>query len=220
MKTCRVKNGLTLVEILVVVAIMAILVSAVITVAVRTQQQAEEQVTANTIAILSAALKEFGEYDYKFKGDDYIDHKFPPDCDGSDLKGFEQTLQEALGVPVDSVMVTGNGINNEDYFGSESMYFFLNRVPQSRKILDKIDASLLTIKDVDGVNLTLEIDYGSGVKQYPLVRITDAWGTTLRYEYDEYDTANSEYIKRTFPLITSAGPDRNFDTENDNITNR
>ena len=214
MKTCGVKNGLTLVEILVVVAIMAILVSAVITVAVRTHQQADEQVTASTIEILSAALKEFGEYDYEFKGDDYIEHKFPPDC--NDLSwSFEEILQDALGA-VSIPAVTSGDNTNSVYYGSESMYFFLNRVPQSRKILEQIDASLLTIKDVDGVNLTLNIDG----KEYPLVRATDAWGKTLRYEYDFYDTADNEYIKRTFPLITSAGPDGKFETENDNITNR
>ena len=97
------------------------------------------------------------------------------------------------------------------------MYFFLSRVPESRKTLDKIDKSLITRKGSDGSDMTIFIDN----KEYPLLRIIDPWGTTLRYDYYEETGLYAERMesKKTFPVITSAGPDKEFGSADD-ITNR
>ncbi len=80
---------------------------------------------------------------------------------------------------------------------SEALYFKLRSIPDSRRILEKIDNSL--IKDED--------DYG--IVDTP--EIYDPWGTALDYQY---------VVGDSFPKLISAGPDRDFDKADDNITNR
>ena len=63
MKTCKYKTGFTLVELLIVVAIIAILVSMVIAVASRIENKARQQLTESSLAILNAALGQFGGID-------------------------------------------------------------------------------------------------------------------------------------------------------------
>ena len=85
--------------------------------------------------------------------------------------------------------------NNPDmYIRCEKLYTELHNVPGSREVLEKISEKV--IKD-DGVTL--------GV-----YRIYDPWGTVLDYTYISGDN---------FPKLTSAGPDKTFDTDDD-ITNR
>jgi hypothetical protein len=108
--------------------------------------------------------------------------------------------------------------------GCMVMYLFLSMVPDCAVILNRIDSSLITDQDYLGqrMNILLRRQY------YPLKRIVDPWGRTLRYDYyDEWSTVFwdvvkqekvKEKTKRTFPVITSAGPDGKFDTKDD-ITN-
>ena len=60
----------------------------------------------------------------------------------------------------------------------------------------------------------------------PFTRIIDPWGTTLRYDYyPEYASIilaqwliikyYRDSAKRTFPVITSAGADKQFETADD-----
>ena len=128
------------------------------------------------------------------------------------------------------VSISG-GIHDPNYSGSEVLYFFLNRVPASRQTLDKIDESLITNLSFDKRPMEIQIDFLSGPKIFPLLRIIDPWGTTLHYVYypDWADYKGPGGLagyfgyagksKRTFPEITSAGPDRIFGT-GDDITNR
>jgi len=83
---------------------------------------------------------------------------------------------------------------------SEILYTELYRIPDSRKLLEKISSSM--IRDTDGDNAW---------------EICDSWKTPLNYIYVN-DPANNNVMN--FPLITSAGPDRNFETLADNITNK
>ena len=48
---------------------------------------------------------------------------------------------------------------------------------------------------------------------YSLLRIIDPWGETLRYDY--YDDYTEPDEARNFPVITSAGPDGVFGTDDD-----
>ena len=71
--------------------------------------------------------------------------------------------------------------------------------------LDKIDTSLIT-------HITITVD----LQNYSLFRIIDPWGKTLRYDYyDETQTPPDPDTRRNFPLITSAGPDGRFETDDD-----
>ena len=66
MKNCKHKHGVTLIEILIVLAVMAILASMVIGIAARIDNQAKEQLTEGTFALLESALQEYHEYTGEF----------------------------------------------------------------------------------------------------------------------------------------------------------
>lgn len=216
MKSCKHKTGVTLVEILVVVAIIAILVTMVIGIAARIDTQGKERLTKNTFALLDAALGEFGDYGYSYSDSNYADFKFPLDCNSFSQSELENELQTALGLGAGGVAITG-GTHDVNYSGSEALYFFLSRVPESRKTLDKIDKSLITSKDKNKQDMTITIDS----KGYLLLRIIDPWRETLRYSYYENDKegpSSSEPGRsspRTFPVIISAGPDKEFGSADD-----
>jgi len=77
---------------------------------------------------------------------------------------------------------------------SETLYNGLNSIPSSRKVLEQIDSSL--IADKGGT---------------PGPEIYDPWGTVLDYRYAVGDN---------FPELISAGPDRSFSSDADNISSR
>jgi prepilin-type N-terminal cleavage/methylation domain-containing protein len=219
MKRRQNKTGVTLVEILVVVAIIAILVTMVIGIAARIDTQGKERLTENTIALLTAALGQFGDYGYSYSDSNYADFKFPLDCNNFPQNDLEGALKDALGTTT-TPAITPVGAHEPNYSGSEALYFFLSRVPDCRETLGKIDKSLITNKGSNGADMTITIDS----KGYPLLRIIDPWGKTLRYSY--YDNgkegSTSEPPRnspRAFPVIISAGPDKEFGSADD-IANR
>ena len=201
MKGYKHKIGATLVEILIVVAIIAILATMVVGIATRISNQSKEQLTKNTFALLNAALGQFRDYKYN---------------------GLGQALGTALGLAPGSISID-LPVHDPNYSGSEALYFFLNRVPTSRQTLRKIDDSLITNLSANKQSMEIEIDFLGGLKKtFPLLRIIDPWGTTLHYDYyNEWDFnyARRNKGKRTFPEIISAGPDRIFGT-GDDITSR
>lgn len=223
MKIRQNKTGVTLVEILVVVVIIAILVTMVIGIASRIDTQGKEQLAESTIALLSAALGEFRDYGYTYSGA-YAGLKFPLDCNNFTQNQLQTGLETALGLAAGGVVISG-GTHDNKYSGCEAMYFFLNRVPESRKILDKIDKKIVTNIGLDGSPMIITIAPGPTEKLYMLYRVIDPWDRPLRYSY--YDNGNETPTGEplpasplTFPLITSAGPDGDFNTVADNITNK
>ena len=73
---------------------------------------------------------------------------------------------------------------------------------------------MITDKDAEGKRLKINVD-GT---VYPLLRIVDPWGKTLRYDY--YDESQNNFVrrersKRNFPLLISAGPDGIFGNTDD-----
>lgn len=226
MKGYKHKIGATLVEILIVVAVIAILATMVVGIATRINNQNKEKLTKSTFALLNAALGQFRDYGYNYNPitidpvvrDFFRSLDFPLDCNGLPL---EPALGTALGATGASIMPLGV-LHNPNYSGSEVLYFFLSRVPASRKTLEKIDDSLITNLDSNKQPMQIQIDFPSGPKFFPLLRIIDPWGTTLHYDYyDERDLnpIRRDKGKRNFPEITSAGPDRIFGT-GDDITSR
>ena len=213
MKSCRNKTGLTLIEMLIVIAVIAILAGMLIGIAGRIDNQGKERLMENTFGLLDAALWQFADYGYDYKDADFKGLDFPIDCNDFDGPKLVNELEKAL-----DATVTINCNHNQDFSGSGAMYFFLSRVPESRKTLDKIDKSLVTNEDTSRNSIIINID-GT---DYSLTRVIDPWGETLRYDYyDETETNldDRDKSKRNFPVITSAGPDRKFGTADD-ITNR
>jgi len=78
---------------------------------------------------------------------------------------------------------------------SEYLYRELDSIPSSRQVSEKISNSLIKNK--------------FGAADTP-PEIYDLWGTVLEYRYKSGDN---------FPLLISAGPDRNFGTADD-ISNK
>ncbi len=214
---CKAKIGVTLVEMLIVLAVITVLVSMVVGIAARIDNQGKERLTKSTLALVGAALGQFKGYGYQYKSQGYRDFEFPIDCNGLDRGELENELGKALNMP--SPPITGGDHNDPNFSGSEALYFFLREVPASREVLDKIDKSLITNEGSDKREMKIWI----GNKEYPLQRIIDPWGKTIRYSYyrnsREISNEPPEDERRNFPIITSAGPDRIFGTADD-ITNR
>jgi len=220
MRSCRYKASFTLVEMLIVVAIIVLLATMVVGIASRIDTQSKENLARSTIAILTAALEQFQDYGYTYPAP-YSEFVFPLDCNDFSQAELETTLGNALGAVV-SVSIS-SGTHKNEYSGSETLYFFLSRIPECRETLDKIDRSLITNVNDDGGEITISIDG----REYPFFRVVDLWrergattkiGKTLRYDYyDERDPdpVRREQSKRNFPVITSAGPDGIFDTADD-----
>ena len=163
MKNFGNKTGLTLMELLIVIAILTVLVSIVLMATGRNRTSAEEDLTESMLALLDSALQEY-----------------------EDFKGYFPT-QTDRDILTEEVLITH----------SEILYGELNSIPDSRRLLEKVDASM--IRDTDG-NSNMEI--------------CDRWGTPLNYIYNPNDPAFD-----VFPLIVSAGPDKTFGTADD-IKNR
>jgi len=222
MKNCKQKFGVTLVEILVVVVVIAILAGMVIGLARRIDNQGKEQLVKSTFEILNCALEQFADYGYRYKnntdsayvyapseGEFYIGLDFPLDCNDYPTAQLETTLAKTL-LGSGNVAIGPVGVHDPNFSGSEAMYLFLSKLPESRETLERIDRSLITNKDSYGNEM--KIDVGGNV--YPLLRVIDPWGKTLRYDYYDEFTLGPD-SKKTFPVITSAGPDRAFDTADD-----
>ena len=219
MRSYENKTGLTLVEMLIVVAIIVILTTMVIGIAGRIDNQSKEQLAKGTIVILTAALRQFHDYEYRYRDNPiytpaerqfYLGLDFPVDCNGFLVADLAIELGKVLDKPV-TIIATGHDPINS---GCEALYVFLSQVPECRKTLDKIDKSLITSEDSNKQPMNITI----GGKVYPLLRVVDPWDKTLRYDYYnewEIDPILRQRGKRTFPVITSAGPDRKFGTTDD-----
>jgi len=232
MKTHRLQNGLTLVEILVAVAIVAVLASIVLTTLTRIGSKSKEQLCEGTLDILNTALRQYRDYEWQLNLATTIDAnemefyrslKFPPDCNDFDIIGIQNTLDDMLDPQIATMITVTNAADHlDEYSGCEVMYFFLSRLPECREILEKMNETVLTNIDNTGNRMTINIDG----RQYGLIRVVDPWGRTLRYDYysNKKEDPGLRFNQRSqtirnFPQITSAGPDGIFDTSDD-ITNR
>jgi prepilin-type N-terminal cleavage/methylation domain-containing protein len=211
--------GFSLVEVLVVVSIIAILVAMIIRVAARFESQNSERLLRSAFSLLDAALGQFKDFGYSYDANSgYEGLEFPLDCNGFTKPELEQAFVQALGAG--SVLIIGDH-NDPNFSGSEAMYFFLNRVPQSRQTLGRIDPKMVTNKGADNKPIQVQIVAGNTMT-YPLMRVIDPWGRTLRYSYykNTLETDSNEPVwadkeTRNFPVLTSAGPDGIFGTADD-----
>lgn len=238
MATQRSQNGLTLVEIIIAVAIVAILAGLVFTTMTSIDTRAKEQLCEGTLETLNTALRQFRDfgYEYKTRTSAYVNElefyrslKFPPDCNDYTKAQVETEIKKLLH-PTSSIPVVISSEYNTNESGIAVMCFFLSQVPDCRETLAGIDAKLLKSDHDDEKYLTIKVDGTiiDPVREYPWLRVVDPWGTPLRYDYyDENEVltntpasyGRAKQTIRNFPLITSAGPDEEFGTDDD-ITNR
>ena len=200
--------GFTLVELLVVVAIVLIIVSGIVTVGGTVRTQAKIRNTESTIRMLESALTEYNNY--KKIG-------FPPSCG-------DKWFADLLLIIDPSGVLTGNagghdtvpssgwedwsllGVGDQDNLltarsSIEILYFMLDRVPDCQKYLSRIAEEFKT--NEDGDFLVVNNDAVS------LIEVNDAWQRPIRYE-----TLAGE----NFPELISAGPDGLFITADDIIS--
>ncbi len=164
MKTKKDKTGVTLVEMLVVLAIISILAGMVITIGTSIEDSTREKGVRDLFAMLEIALQEYREY----RGD------FP----------------------------SVGGLPDDANYRSERLYAALRSEPASRKVLQEMSGTLIDNRFVNP----------DPAAEGP--EIYDPWGTVLDYRY------NISGSGQHFPTLVSAGPDKNFNTREDNITNK
>jgi prepilin-type N-terminal cleavage/methylation domain-containing protein len=242
MKAFERQNGFTLIEALVVVAITVVLVGLVIGVAGRIDTQNKERLLGGIFAELNAALQEFADYEYRYKPINVINEgvefynslDYPLDCNEVNVGQLENEI--AIGLGTTNVRINPGWDNDPEdkdkdvYSGSAAMYFFLNQVPESRSVLNKINPEFLTNEDKYGNKMRIYIVIGSKQRAYPLICVLDPWGKPLRYDYymnrkdfnkiygnlplsDYYIFATEN--KNVFPVLSSAGPDGEWNTSDD-----
>ena len=225
------QSGFTLLEVIVVVAVIVVLTSIVVSVATRIDSQSKERLTEDTFGLLNAALEQYKDFGYQLKDnpayiaeerDFFLGLQFPIDCNGFTAAEIATTLESVLYLGAGDVNIPAG--HDPNYSGSEMLYFFLSKVPANKEILSRIGKKLITNIGLGGQAMNITIGIFPNDRTYPLYRFVDAWGTTLRYDYyyDEFPPfndiikiSNMKNSKRSFPLIISAGPDKVFDTADD-----
>ena len=158
MKAYKHKPGLTLVEMMVVIGIIAILATMVIGIASRIDNKAREQLCESTLVILSTAIQQFQDFDYEYPNEAYGDFKFPLDCN-------DFSKDDLTNVINDLYYVEGAGVfgffsdkkHDDDYSGCEMMHFFLSRIPACREALENAPAGA-TLNLFGGLSGGIEID--------------------------------------------------------------
>lgn len=182
---------MTLMEVITALAIILILISLLIGVGSYVQTRADIDLTKGTLEALCSALTQY--YD--------IYHEFPFKTDllDSDTDGY--WLDEFLGEYTVSQGTIPSEMNFET---SAALFYFLYKEPSSRAIVEALPNSLITNKDMGGVNIRINL-IASG-QTIDLPRYIDPWEMSIRYEY---------LSGTAFPVLTSAGPDKIFDTPDD-----
>jgi prepilin-type N-terminal cleavage/methylation domain-containing protein len=192
------KKAFTLIEVLVTLAIILILAGTMITAGKYLRVRAERQLTQSAIEVICTALQQY----YDQTG------SFPPVVDNAAAlktaifgSASPLTITVSRGthpVPDSNPMTEDTGTV---FWRSESLFYFLERIPQSKAILNGLSNQMLSNKDKTGIGLQVEIPTGGTT--YDWVRFVDTWGTSLNYTYTVGDV---------FPVLTSAGPDKIFKT--------
>ncbi|MCA8941574.1 MAG: type II secretion system protein [Planctomycetes bacterium] len=206
MRSQRPQSGFTLIEVMVVIAILSLLITALWPSISRALGASEETETQARMMELRAAIEEF-QREYGF---------YPSD----DFQNFGDEIE---------IKAKPDGVNS----GVESLVMFLCWKPNARMDLTDNEDWL---DNTDGDENSVEIP---GLQRTAKMEVVDAWGTPFAYftsqNYTKQqqirlggDGAGDDVIAkayknpngkgfvgpRKFQLI-SAGPDREFNTEDD-----
>ena len=156
MKAFRNKLSFTIVELLIVVALIAVLASIMMMVAGQGNTASDTELTKSTLALLDSALQEYHDYTGKFPLPDLIGETyFDPNYPGQQIRQH-----------------------------NASLYIQLSLVEESRSILEKIPESQINPKDFEGSVTVQFIDpFGQSHTQSSYLEILDGWKMPLDYIY-------------------------------------
>jgi prepilin-type N-terminal cleavage/methylation domain-containing protein len=207
------QSGFTLIELLVVAAIIMILAASLLGVGRRILTAAQERLARSTLDILVSAVEQYQQeqsrYPMQYRGRTGMLGQEPI----SVTTAFTQAdlvlyLNDDLGLnrltPTQTVAIQPLSPIRNDYAISECLYYFLDRSPGSRRLIASLADSQKTAIDASKAQ---RLATWSPNKQLVLMRFVDPWGTAIRYEFTPG--------QMTVPRLTSAGPDRTFDTADD-----
>lgn len=192
-------KAFTLIEMLVAVAIVLMLFGAMITVTGRLKNESRKRLTASAMAVVDTALEQYYE--------NTSPKHFPKTVINKVM--LETELAQAVGISPATIDAADN-FNAEPprlFWNSGSLYYFLTRVPQSKVILESLSNQMISNKDSNGTAILIKIP-DTAAAGTDFVRFVDAWGTSIRYEYSGSGV----------PVLTSAGPDKKFNTEDDVVS--
>ena len=218
-KTLKHAGGFTLVELLVTLAVVLILISAVSRMGQYVRTRSSIQLTQSALAVIETALQQYyDDFGNKFP---FSTDTFPlptvADPAGGDgvsdpyrlSPELRNDLGAALGITVvvnavDLLEKDGKGFD-QPFASSAGLFWFLYRSANSRQIIDAVTSSLVAVKHPQETQQKLTATVGGVV--YDLPRFIDPWGMSLRYAYAPKAD--------TFPKVLSAGPDKVFGTPDD-----
>lgn len=211
--------GFTLVEILVVVAIIIILATGMVKVAQTVRTRTQEKVTKGTISIMVSALGEYKNFHDRGSG-----FEFPVGPDVADFianppdVGLIDALSEFFDENLAPVSDDGDHdtyvwkdmdlLNADQQDGRrlalasiEFLYCVMEDVPGCKAMLEKLPVDVAVNDDNDSVTIRGQAK--------PLLEVNDSWGHPLWYQYRGAGN---------FPVIASAGPDGLFNTADDIVS--
>ena len=149
MESKQKKGGFSLVEMLIVLAVIVLLASLVIGLAGRIENQGKERLTKSTIALLVSALEQFRDFGYQYPDNPgytpeerefYLGLDFSIDCSGFEKFAVEGELSDVMNAS--SVTIIGfdsEGIeypvvdHDISYSGCEVLCYFLNQILQCKQ---------------------------------------------------------------------------------------
>ena len=194
------QRAFTLIEMLVVVAIVLILFGAMITATKHLKAESQRRLTASAIAVVETALDQYYQ--------NTTPKQYPPAVFSKN--GLNEVLYGTP--PSNTVTATIGDVDDPNFvppklfWNSGAAYYFLTRVPQSKAILESLSNRMISNRDLNEAAILVTVPPAAAVD---FVRFVDAWGTSLKYQYQ---------TGYAFPVITSAGPDRVFGTGDDVVS--
>ena len=147
-------RGFTLVEVLIVVAILALLVAVLLGVSSSIRTQKNTALTKNCLTILDAALTEFHE----------ITGHYPVGI-------WDDAITDSTCLIYQANLTGGSNPESD-----ELLYLQLSILPQTREMIAKLPSQLI-IEPLSGAT----VDIGGETTRY-LQSIVDAWGNVLDYD--------------------------------------
>ena len=187
------QTGFSLLEMVVVVAVILILAGMLLGVGKYIKIRAEIDLTKSELEVLVTALQQYY--------DDFTAFPFDTDMNNDGLMNDDYLVTD---LEADLNGLVSGGVLEDIDASSAALFYFLDKGPNSRKIVDALSGSLVSNKDASGAAITFTFTATSETIDLP--RFIDVWGNSIRYEYLP-DTA--------FPILTSAGPDGAMNTSDD-----